>query len=197
MSRSARFLACGEALLLVAGLLWAWVRSLAVPFHFDLEALGQSVSVAAAFSVGNLSLYHLSRKLGYPSAVHSFLEKDVLPLLRHIRIHELVILVLLVGAGEEIFFRGVLQEEIGLLAASVIFGILHGPARSLWPLAIWATLMGALLGVLYETTANLAVPVMAHAIYDGVAIWYLKVTVPPDEREQPVNGDGQIDDEVH
>jgi membrane protease YdiL (CAAX protease family) len=197
VSRSVRFLAVGEALLLVAGLLWAWVRSVAVPFHFDLEALGQSVAVAAAFSIGNLSLYHLSKKLGYPSAVHSFLEKEVLPLLRHIRIHELVLLVLLVGAGEELFFRGVLQAEIGLLAASVIFGILHGPARSLWPLAIWATLMGVLFGVLYKTTANLAVPALAHAIYDGVAIWYLKVTVPPADRAPPVKGDGQIDDEIH
>lgn len=188
MSRTVRFLAVGEVALFLAGLLWVWFRRLPVPLHFDLEALGQAVAVAVAFSIGNLSLYRLSKRIGYPSAVHSFFEKEVLPLLRHIRAHELVLLVLVVGAGEELFFRGVLQEEIGLWAASIVFGVLHGPSRPLWPLAIWATLMGILFGLLYQVTENLVVPILAHAIYDGVAIWYLTVTVPV-SREPHLNAD--------
>ena len=187
MSRTVRFLALGEASLLVLGFLWAWLRSLPVHYRFDLEALGQAVVVAAAFSIGNLALYHFSKRLGYPSAVHAFFEQEVLPVLRHIRLLELVLLVLVVGAGEELFFRGVLQEEIGLLAASILFGVLHGPSRPLWPLAIWATLMGILFGILYQATENLVVPMLAHAIYDGVAICYLRVTNPKVEREPRMN----------
>jgi membrane protease YdiL (CAAX protease family) len=191
-------LAVGEAALLVVGLLWAWFRRLDVPFHFDIEALGQALAAAFAFSIGNLALYHFSKRLGYPSTVHSFFEKDVLPLLRHIRFHELALLVLLVGAGEELFFRGALQEEIGIWLASLVFGILHGPSRPLWPLAVWATLMGILLGLLYQATSNLAVPIFAHAIYDGVAIWYLRITVPVGRNESLTNGGGrEEDDEVH
>ncbi len=187
MSRTVRFLAIGEAGLLVSGFLWAWLRRLPAHYRFDLDAFGQAVVVAVAFSIGNLALYHFSKRLGYPSAVHALFEKEVLPLLRHIRLLELVLLVLLVGAGEELFFRGVLQEEIGLLAASILFGILHGPSRPLWPLAIWATLMGILFGILYQATENLVVPILAHAIYDGVAIWYLRGTIPTVEREPRMN----------
>lgn len=187
MSRTVRFLAVGEVTLFLAGLLWVWFRRLSVPLHFDLEALGQAVAVAVTFSIGNLSLYRLSKRLGYPSAVHSFVEKEVLPLLSHIRAHELILLVLVVGAGEELFFRGALQEEVGLLGASILFGVLHGPSRPLWPLAIWATLMGILLGILYQVTENLVVPILAHAIYDGVAIWYLRATVPKVEQDPHMN----------
>ncbi len=187
MSRTVRFLALGETGLLVFGLLWAWLRRLPVHYRFDLETLGQAMLVAVAFSIGNLALYHFSKRLGYPSAVHAFFEKEVLPLLCHIRRHELVLLVVLVGAGEELFFRGVLQEEIGLLAASIVFGVLHGPSRQLWPLAVWATVMGILLGILYQVTENLAVAALAHAIYDGVAISYLTGTAPSDASEQPMN----------
>jgi membrane protease YdiL (CAAX protease family) len=91
-----------------------------------------------------------------------------------------------VGAGEELFFRGVLQEEIGLLGASIVFGVLHGPSRQLWPLAVWATVMGILLGILYQVTENLAVAALAHAVYDGVAISYLIRTGPSDAHEQPI-----------
>jgi membrane protease YdiL (CAAX protease family) len=41
-------------------------------------------------------------------------------------------------------------------------------------MAAWATAMGACLGFLYQATGNLVVPVLAHAIYDGVAITYAK-----------------------
>ena len=40
----------------------------------------------------------------------------------------IVTISLAAGLGEELFFRGVLQPELGLVAASVIFGALHGGA---------------------------------------------------------------------
>ncbi len=73
--------------------------------------------------------------------------------------------------SEEVFFRGVLQHEIGLPAASAIFGLLH-------PLGIayeeWATAAGAGFGAHYSATGSLVAPAAAHGIYNLLAFAYLR-----------------------
>jgi len=172
-----RFLALGEAGLGLAGLLWAWLRSIPITYRFDIEALVLGTLAAALFSVVNLTLYSYSRRHGRPVEVHAFLEGEVFPVFGRVTRLELILLALLAGFGEEIFFRGVLQQEAGLWVASLIFGILHGPSKGLWPMALWAAVMGALLGLLYEGTGNLVVPAVAHAVYDGVALVYIRARV--------------------
>jgi membrane protease YdiL (CAAX protease family) len=190
-------LALGELSLAVVGLVWAELRSVHIPYRVDAEALGQAILAAAVFSAVNLSLYRFARRFQRWTAVYRFLENELFPLFRSIKTGDLLVLVLLVGLGEEILFRGVLQQEIGLLGASLVFGVLHGPSRSLWPLAVWATAMGACLGFLYQASGNLAVPALAHALYDGVAIAYAKrldFSKELAERTKETNGYGEDED---
>jgi len=81
------------------------------------------------------------------------------------------VLALCSALSEEVFFRGVLQRELGLVAASVVFGLLH-------PLGVayvlWATAVGAGLGVLFVATGGLAAPAVAHGVYNLVALTYLR-----------------------
>jgi len=86
---------------------------------------------------------------------------------------QLVLLSAAAGLGEELLFRGVIQEELGLGIASVAFGLMHDPTRELWPLALWAAAVGAILGVLYQVTGNLFVPVLSHTLYDSAALVYI------------------------
>jgi membrane protease YdiL (CAAX protease family) len=169
-----RFLALGEAGLGLVGLIWISIRSIPINFRFDTEALSLGILAATVFSVVNLGLYGYSRRLGHPAQVHAFLENELFPVFRRVGRFEIILLALLAGFGEEIFFRGALQQETGLWVASFIFGILHGPSKDLWPLGLWAAVMGVLLGVVYESTGNLVVPAVAHAAYDGVALFYVK-----------------------
>jgi len=89
---------------------------------------------------------------------------------------------LLIGPGEELLFRGVVQNRIresfgpksGVFLASVIFAVIHvtslvGSDAS----AIAVTLLGLmgpslLLGALYEYTRNLVVPILVHGTYDAI-----------------------------
>jgi membrane protease YdiL (CAAX protease family) len=79
------------------------------------------------------------------------------------------------GIGEELFFRGLLQAGIsdcygwpaGLILASVVFGLVHFLTAEY---ALYAALVGAYLGALYVFTDNLLVPIIAHALYDFVAL---------------------------
>jgi len=65
--------------------------------------------------------------------------------------------------GEEFFFRGYIQGKIGLVFASLIFGLLHiGPTRRFAIWTIFATGIGFLLGLIYEWRGDLFAPVVAH-----------------------------------
>ncbi|HLS04858.1 MAG TPA: CPBP family intramembrane glutamic endopeptidase [Wenzhouxiangella sp.] len=83
----------------------------------------------------------------------------------------------LAGVGEELLFRGVIQTwlgqqtspALGLIAASVLFGLAHWVSRSY---AVLTAVVGAYLGLLYHLSGNLFIPVVVHALYDWVALHY-------------------------
>jgi membrane protease YdiL (CAAX protease family) len=56
--------------------------------------------------------------------------------------------------------------------ASAVFGLLHAITPTY---AILATVMGAYLGVVWIASGNLLAPIVAHALYDFVAlVWLLR-----------------------
>jgi membrane protease YdiL (CAAX protease family) len=91
---------------------------------------------------------------------------------------ELGVISLLAGIGEELMFRGLVQDLIasawgpwaGLLLASLLFGLAH-PISVTY--AIVAAMMGLYLGCLYVSSGNLLVPIITHALYDFLALVWL------------------------
>jgi len=82
------------------------------------------------------------------------------------------------GIGEEMLFRGILQSEIAqrfgnmfaVSITSVVFGALH----AVTPLyAFLAAIASVFFGYLFQfSDFNLAVPIVAHALYDvGALLW--------------------------
>jgi membrane protease YdiL (CAAX protease family) len=84
---------------------------------------------------------------------------------------DVVILAVCSAISEEVFFRGVLQPEIGLVAASAAFGLVH-PLGAAY--VAWAGAAGAVFGVLYLATGSLVAPAIAHGTYNLVALTYLR-----------------------
>ena len=79
-----------------------------------------------------------------------------------------VLLAVLVGCAEELLFRGVLQSALGLVATSLIFGLIHiFPTFRLFPWTLFAIGAGFLLGWLYEETGGLLAPTVAHILVNG------------------------------
>ena len=81
---------------------------------------------------------------------------------------------LLPGMSEELLFRGVMLPSIGLdmtglLISSACFGVLHLSSRRQWPYAIWASVIGLLLGASALATGNLLVPIVAHVVTNFVS----------------------------
>jgi uncharacterized protein len=110
------------------------------------------------------------------------MEEKVNPVFAGCRTWELAGIAIFAGFGEEVLFRGVLQNlpanlfdgqvfpYVGLILASVLFGLLHWLTLTY---AILAALIGLYLGGLWMATGNLLVPAVAHAVYDFWALVYL------------------------
>jgi membrane protease YdiL (CAAX protease family) len=167
------------------GILWAVLsRRDDLGFH-SYEAspplLLASLGLTLVFASFNLGLFTAGRRYGFARPVFEFLEGAIFPLVRQASFGELLLGAAMAGFSEELFFRGLLQPRIGLPAASLVFGLLHGPSRDLWPLGVWAAGAGALLGLVYSATGNLLLPTLVHAFYDFAALLYVRYYWRPRE----------------
>jgi hypothetical protein len=125
--------------------------------------------------------------------VRLFLENNLRPIFARWSWWELGLICLLAGLGEELVFRGALHgglarwvgEPAAWLAASVLFGLCHAVTRSY---ALIAALIGAYFSALWVVTGNLMVPVIAHGLYDFLALAYFLHLQPRVERQGPGAG---------
>lgn len=91
---------------------------------------------------------------------------------------DIIWLGLLPGLSEELLFRGVMLPALGLnisglIVSSICFGVLHLSGLQQWPYAIWATVVGLVLGYSALATGNLLVPIVAHVVTNLISslIW--------------------------
>jgi membrane protease YdiL (CAAX protease family) len=92
----------------------------------------------------------------------------------------IAVLGVLAGLGEELLFRAALQVWIGIIWASLLFGIAHsGTARLNEGLSVGksaylliAVVAGVLLGLLYQS-AGLLASMSAHAAFDTAILLVL------------------------
>lgn len=109
-------------------------------------------------------------------------DRLVVPLFAKCGLLDFAAISLAAGIGEEMLFRGVIQEGVadqlggrlglvvGLLVGSAVFGACHWLSRTY---AILATVIGVYLGLLLIASDSLLAPIVAHAAYDWAALWYL------------------------
>jgi len=100
------------------------------------------------------------------------------PLLAPLSRLELLLLAALAGFAEEILFRGLVQaglarvlpESGALVIASAAFGLAHFITPTY---AVLAGLAGLYLGGLFLLHGSLTAPIVAHVVYDIVALNYV------------------------
>jgi membrane protease YdiL (CAAX protease family) len=119
--------------------------------------------------------------LGPLRRIQRFSEEVIRPLMAPCSLLDLFGIALLAGLGEEMLFRGVIQELfsrwfnvwIGLIVGSLLFGAMHSIT---FTYALLAALMGVYLGVVWlYADHNLLVVVISHALYDFVVlVWLLR-----------------------
>ena len=106
----------------------------------------------------------------------------LIPLFRNCPTTEILVICLLAGLGEEMLFRGVVQQAVadwvggpagvwsGLAASAALFALVHRITNTY---ALLAGLIGLYLGWIWLLSGNLLVPITAHTAYDFVVLVYL------------------------
>lgn len=161
---------------LLIGTAWVTSRLLDLPPRWgdprrDI-AIGSAGAVALALA-NYLLLLHGPRNWAV-GGVRAVYHEVLIPLFSRFGIPSIIIVGTAAGIGEEWLFRGVLQPMAGLAAASVLFGLAHVGNRSMLAFGVWATGMGFLLGALAEATGGLIAPMVAHGVYDMLALAYIR-----------------------
>jgi uncharacterized protein len=165
------------SLLLVAALA-AW--PLGLPLFADLHWNPRDL-LAGVVATGPMLLafaYLLRSSAPGLRRIREFLDTVLRSAMGHWTIPQLALLSILAGICEEALFRAVLQgglsQALGiwpaLVLASVVFGLCHWITHTY---ALLAMLVGLYLGGLWLVTGNLLAPIVAHALYDFVALTWL------------------------
>lgn len=156
--------------LVVAAALWNGLRGR------DFPVLGDSILVSTALGflaaagtvLLGLAVYRLA-------PVMREISEEIAPrLVDGASRRDLLLVSLFSGVGEEALFRGAVQPEFGIVAASIVFGLVHvGPDRRYLVWTAWALLAGFLFGALYIVTGGLLAPVIAHVAHNAATflIW--------------------------
>lgn len=166
----------GELLLVLLALVWARYRGFPLNVGAGpwIRDVGAGVLAATAFAIVNYWLLCYAPALRVVRAVRRVYRDLFKPLFAEIGALEVVVISLAAGIGEELFFRGVLQPEVGLIPASLVFGVLHMGTRGTIAFGGWAAVMGAALGWLAVATEGLLAPIVAHAVYDAAALVHIR-----------------------
>ena len=164
----------GEGILLATALAVAWGAGLRLPVGQPLAGVAWGVFAAVALGAVNLAFLRVQAR-GWPgTALRHVCRIIVRPLFEHVRLWHIIVISVLAGLGEELLFRGVLQPIIGLPLASLVFGLVHVGGRGFIGYGIWAACIGALFGWLTVVTGGLLAPIVAHAVYDALALAYVR-----------------------
>lgn len=167
-----------EASLLGIAWLLGWLLDVPPLDHFRWSGIDLLLGLAATLPMLLVLAAFIRWPIGPLARIRAIVEEILLPWFRSCTLLELALLSLVAGVGEELLFRGVLQVvfcrwlgvALGIAVASVLFGVLH-PVT--WVYVVLAAACGAYLGLVFQASDNLLVPMVAHALYDFAALVYL------------------------
>ena len=157
--------------------LWSW-NDLAEGFRQFPSLISLAMGVVATLPMLIMLVAVLNASGEAFRRMRRFLQDGLLPHIRNSSLPALLCLSLAAGLGEEWLFRGMLQEglltwwggmpvPLAILIAAVIFGACHWITHLYFLLA---TIIGIYLGWLYQDSGSLVEPVLAHALYDFIAL---------------------------
>lgn len=173
------------------GMLLAWlagINALARPSLKEESVVLTSTAWGLSAGLVLFAMVYVLDKLPWnPLAnLRDLVERALATLLREATLLQIIALSAAAGIGEEVLFRGFLQQGVAdamrrmeftefhtqcaaIGAASLIFGLVHAVSKTY---LFAATAIGGLLGCLYIAADDIVAPIVAHGVYDFIAILY-------------------------
>ncbi len=89
---------------------------------------------------------------------------------------------------EEWFFRGILVDHFGLILSAVIFALCHLiPSPRLWMWSIWSFFAAVILGILYQETRSIYLPLLVHFLINLFVLIFVNWRAYQAPRFNPTN----------
>ncbi|RAL23604.1 hypothetical protein DL240_05440 [Lujinxingia litoralis] len=160
-------------------------------------SLGLQVALGAG--VGLLAVW-ASRQSEHYTSWGKTLSEEFARMLGPMTPGQIQVLALTSGVAEEIFFRGFLQQAlsgfewaggagiwVGLVASSVVFGLVHiGPDREKFLPWTWMALgVGAVFGLMYLYTGSVLAPIIAHITINYFNLTHISRQAARAQSEEP------------
>lgn len=165
--------------LLLIGVVWMGLAGYAVVQ--SPNPLGDSVAFLLLF-FGLMGLEVLFSRL-FPTsfraseALHG--QIGVVMRSQGISFHQALLLALASGIGEEVFFRGALQNALfggwlGVVLQAIVFTVLHPvPDRRAWAYVLFIFCGGLMFGTAYLLTGSLIPGILAHYLHNARGFYQL------------------------
>jgi hypothetical protein len=154
--------------LALAGAIWIGFQRGVIPLSLFLDTRHWWLDLGLGLGTGLLllGLWAAAERI-FPLARE--LEAKLAQALGPLSGSEALALALLSGFAEELFFRGAVQGTLGLVGATILFGLLHsGPGREMRLWTLFALLAGGVLGLLMQWRGNLLGPVAGHFLVNAI-----------------------------
>ena len=166
--------AVGEGALVVVAVVWSRLREIPLSWGGLPEGVWAGAAGAVVLALVNWYLLRRAPEVAGIGAIRRLYQHTLKPAFGGLGAVDVLVISVAAGVGEELLFRGVLQPEVGLVPASLIFGLLHTGGSGTMAFGIWVAFMGAALGGLAVWTDGLLAPIIAHAVYDAAAMTYIR-----------------------
>jgi membrane protease YdiL (CAAX protease family) len=163
----------------------AWGLSWLLDLPLELSPGVGVIGLAILATAPMCWLLERARSADLPAIRELFewVDGNLVPVFKAASTWQLALVAILAGLGEELLFRGVMQQGLqvwlgpwtGLLLTSLVFGMVHWVSRAY---LVFASLMGLYLGLLYWISGNLLLPIIVHGLYDFVALRMLLAPGP-------------------
>jgi membrane protease YdiL (CAAX protease family) len=167
-----------ELALALAAAVLGWLFELPPWASTTWDGRDALLGVAAALPMFALFIAGMRWPVGPVRRIRQVNVEFIRPLFEPCSLIDLAGLSALAGVGEEWFFRGFLQAGLsewlnpwlGWMIANAVFGLLHALTATY---AVVAALAGFYFAWLWHISGNLLTPIIAHAVYDWLALAYL------------------------
>ena len=151
----------------------------------QLERLSLSVSmIALGLALGliltffNFNLERWSKKIPILHAQLNLLQNEILiPLAGKLSLSSICLISVMAGVGEELFFRGLLDQLLGIFLSASLFGLIHflGSLKRFYLVCVLYILIGLLFSLTVQALmGNLVVVIIAHALLDLLALFKIR-----------------------
>ena len=189
-----------EGLLVIISYPVLWLSSREIAWNFSVLAASIGLASALPLLIINHLLWRVS--LTKPRSVFArFSSEVIVPLCRQITPSNAFVIALLSGFGEELFFRGALNQLIlkysdlftAALLSSVLFAYIHfiGNMRRFgWMMPLYSC-VGLYLWLVHYYTDSLFAVVITHATYNFLAILWIRRSTRATSSKQKLCAPGE------